>query len=127
MLKIWIGGILDADIADSFRQLRNRLQEKINTALQGRHYGDALGTWDVILVVSSRPPAEYVRYSALTKETDVRVVSNHDQFAQAIEVERADLLADAVLKSLYLLRGKRITGVDFERLEHDVSGILAKV
>jgi hypothetical protein len=107
MLKLWIGGILDADIADiadSFRQLRNRLQEEINAALQGLHYGDALDTWDVVLAVSSRPPTEHVRYSARTKETDVRVVINHDQFAQASVTERADLLAGAVLKSLQRLR-----------------------
>ena len=127
MLKLWVGGILDADIADSFRQLRNRLQEKINAALQGQHYGDALGTWDVVLVVSSRPPAEHVRYSARTKETDVRVVINHNQFAQASMTERADLLAEAMLKSLQRLKGKRIDGVDFDRLEHDVSEVLAKI
>ena len=126
MLKLWVGGILDADIGDSFRQLRNRLQEKINAALQGQHDGDALGTWDVVLVVSSRPPAEHVRYNARTKETDVRVVINYDHFAQASVAERGDLLADAVWKSLHRLRGKRINGVDFDRLQHDVSVALAK-
>jgi hypothetical protein len=127
MLKLWVGGILDAEIGDSFRLLRNALEARINAALQGQDYGDALGTWDVILVVSSQPPAEYVRYSKRTKETDVRLVVNYDDFVQASGNERADLLAGALLKSLHRLRGKHIDGVDFDRLEHDVSGALAKV
>lgn len=127
MLKLWVGGILDADIGDSFRHLRNTLQQAVNTALQDQHYGDALGTWDVVLAVCSRPPREHVRYNARTKETDIRVVIDHAHFEQASLAERADLLADAVLKSLHRLRGKGLAGVDFDRLQQDVSVALAKV
>jgi hypothetical protein len=100
MLKLWVGGIIDAYIANSFRELRNTLQQAVNTALHNQHYGDALGTWDVVIAVCSRPPSEHVRYSARTKETDIRVVIDHALFEQSSLPERANLLAGAVLDSL---------------------------
>ena len=127
MLKLWVGGIIDADIADSFRELRNTLQQAVNAALHNQHYGDALGTWDVVIAVCSRPPSEHVRYSARTKETDIRVVIDHALFEQSSLPERANLLAGAVLDSLHRLRVKAIAGVDFDRLQHDVSVALAQV
>jgi hypothetical protein len=127
MLKLWVGGIVEANIADSFRQLRNTLEQTVNTALQAQHYGDALLTWDVVLAVRLSPPPEHVRYNPHTKETDVRVVIDYLNFERASSDDRAGLLADAVLKSLHYLETKSIPDLNLEQLQQDVLGALAKV
>ncbi|RZK31098.1 MAG: hypothetical protein EOO63_05025 [Hymenobacter sp.] len=126
MLKLWVGGIIEANLADSFRQLRNALEQTVNTALQAQHYGDALLAWDVVIAVRLSPPPEHARYNAQTKETDICVVIDYTNFEQASSDERAGQLADAVLKSLHYLRTKSIPGLDFEQLQQDVSVVLAK-
>jgi hypothetical protein len=127
MLKLWVGGLIEASIADSFRQLRNTLEQAVNTALQDHYYGDALESWDVVLAVRLSPPAEHVRYNARTKETDICLVIDYTQFEQASVSERTGLLAEAVVKSLHQLRRKRITGVNFDQLQQDVSVTLTKI
>ena len=127
MLKLWVGGIVEANIVDSFRQLRNTLEQTVNTALQAQHYGDALVAWDVVLAVRLSPPPEQVRYNAHTKETDIRVVIDYLNFERASSDDRAGLLADAVLKSLHYLQTKRIPGLNLEQLQQDVLVALAKV
>jgi hypothetical protein len=126
MLKLWVGGIVEANIVDSFRQLRNTLEQTVNTALQAQHYGDALVAWDVVLAVRLSPPPEHVRYNAHTKEIDIRVVIDYTTFEQASSHDRAGLLADAVLKSLHYLKTKSIPSLDLEQLQQDASVALVK-
>jgi hypothetical protein len=127
MLKLWLGGIIDADIGDSFRTHRNFLEELVNAVIAHGDYGTGLATWDVILVVSTTPPPEYVRYSRHSKETDCRLVVNHTAFLQADASHRLGLLASTVLESLLRLSKKKIPNVNFSQLQQDVLGALANV
>lgn len=120
-MKIWIGGILDAGVADAFRLLRNSIEEKINSAIEHVNYGTGLTTWDVILVVSSTPPKEYVRYNKANKETDIRLVVDHQTFLEADSEQRSKALVDTLLNSIRRLSGKKINDFDFMRLESDVA------
>jgi hypothetical protein len=126
MVTLWVGGMVEADIADSFRHLRNTLEQTVNAAIQGQEYGEALASWDVVIAVRVPAPSEHVRYHAQTKATDIRVVLNHAHFVQASLSERADLLATALLASLHRLRATDIAGVDFDQLAHDVSLALGR-
>jgi hypothetical protein len=125
MLKLWVSGIVAADVADSFQALRNALEHQVNTTIQQGHYGAGLGTWDLIIAVRPSPPAEYVRYNRRTKETDVRLTIDHAHFLRASTSERATLIAATLRTSLHKLAAKGIPEVDSDRLQQDVSGALA--
>jgi hypothetical protein len=123
-MKLWVGGIIDAEVADEFRHLRNSMEESINNVITEADYGSGMSTWDVILVISSTPPSEYVRYSKTNKESDVRVVIDFDTFLVAEASERSNMLGQALLKSIESLSKKKIVGFDFTALRRDVVAIL---
>ena len=123
-MRLWIGGIIDAIVADEFRCLRNSIEERINAVIADIDYGSGISTWDVILVISSTPPNEYVRYSKINKETDVRLVIDFDTFLAAKPTERLEMLGQALLNSTERLSKKKISDFDFNSLQRDVTTVL---
>lgn len=121
---LWIGGIIDSIIADDFRHLRNSVEEKVNTKIAAIDYGPGMSTWDVILVVSSTPPNEYVRYDKVDRETDVRLVINFENFLTAQNFERTKMIEQSLLNSIDKLSKKNIPNFNFVQLQNDVSSAL---
>ena len=61
-MKLWIGGILDASVADAFRKIRNAIQRSINLKIEAEEYGLGISTWDVVLIaLKSKQPKEHTR------------------------------------------------------------------
>lgn len=50
-MKLWMGEILDASIADAFRESRNEVERAINVKIEAEEYGSGITSWDVVLVV----------------------------------------------------------------------------
>jgi hypothetical protein len=73
-MKPWIGSILENDTADSFRELRNDLEKRVNHLLKGKQYGEGLSTWDLIIAIISRPPNEHVKYKEGGEFGDIPVL-----------------------------------------------------
>jgi hypothetical protein len=119
-MKLWIGGILENDTADSFRELRNDLEKRVNHLLEGKQYGEGLSTWDLIIAITSRPPNEHVKYNKKSRETDCRLVVDHQIFIVSDTQKREQLLTQAILLSIQRLSLKGIPDFDFSELRQDV-------
>ena len=120
-MKLWIGGILDASIADAFSEIRNEIQRAINLKIEAEEYGSGISTWDVVLVVlESRHPKEHTRVARVSRETDVRVVIDYTGFLQGSTQQREAILLEALLESIHRLSQKRIPDFNFIKLQKNV-------
>ena len=124
-MKLWIGGILENDTADSFRELRNGLEKRVNHLLKGKQYGQGLITWDLIMAITPHPPNEYVKYNKKSKETDCRLVIDHQLFTVSDTQKKEQLLAQTLLLSIQQLSLKNIPDFNFSELRQDVIKSLA--
>ena len=80
-MKLWIGGILDASVADAFREIRNVMERSINLKIEAEEYGLGISTWDVVLVaLKSKQPKEHTRVAKSSRETDIRIVIDYTDF-----------------------------------------------
>ena len=103
-MKLWIGAELDADVADSFREARNRVEAAVNAVISPKDYTLPLNSWDCIAIVRGDDRfTERVRYSAKTREMDFRLRIDHSAFNAATPCERASLIFAMLRRSIALL------------------------
>jgi hypothetical protein len=124
-MKLWIGGILEADIADSFRELRNDLEKRVNHLLESKQYGEGLSTWDLSIAITSCPPNEHVKYNKKSSKTDCSLAIDHQTFTVSDTQKREQLLTQTILLSIQQLSLKNIPDFDFNELRQDVVKALA--
>ncbi|MBC6606639.1 hypothetical protein H8B13_07400 [Hymenobacter sp. BT188] len=121
-MKLWIGGIIESDIGDAFREIRSSTEKVVNSKIESVYYGSGISTWDVVLVIlESNHPKEHTRISKASRETDVRIVIDYFAFLHGSIPQRELLLQSALLESIRRLSNKRIPGFDFSRLEQDTT------
>ena len=124
-MKLWIGGILDASVADAFSEIRNAIQRLINLKIEAEEYGSGLSTWDVVLVVlESKQPKEHTRFAKSSRETDLRIVIDYKGFLHGSTQQREAIIREALLESIHRLSQKRIPDFDFIKLQKDVTEAL---
>lgn len=123
-MKLWIGGEIQADIADSFRDARNSVEKTINSYIRDKRYDLPLSSWDVIAIVrDDNELPETVDYSAKQQEMDFRLTINHEDFKRSGELERERLIYQMLIKSLALLKDKGVASSDIEQLMLDVTAV----
>jgi hypothetical protein len=106
-MKLWIGAELDADVADSFRETRKRVESAVNDVIASKDYDLPLNGWDCIAIVRDDDSfAERVLYSSKTREMDFRLRIDHSAFNAGSPRERAALLFAMLWRSLALLAEK---------------------
>ena len=124
-MKLWIGGILDASVADSFREIRNVILCLINLNIEAEEYGLGISTWDVVLVaLESKQPKEHTRVAKSSRETDIRIVIDYTDFLHGSTQQREAIIREALLESIHRLSQKRIPDFDFTKLQKDVTEAL---
>jgi len=124
-MKLWIGGILDASIADAFRESRNEVERAINVKIEAEEYGSGITSWDVVLVVlESRQPKEHTRVAKASRETDVRIVIDYTCFINSSTQQKEAIIQEALLESIRRLSQKRIPDFNFTKLQQDVTEAL---
>ena len=124
-MKLWIGGILDASVADAFREIRNAIQRSINLKIEAEEYGLGISTWDVVLVaLESKQPKEHTRVAKSSRETDVRIVIDYADFLHGSTQQREAIIREALLESIHRLSQKRIPDFDFTKLQKDATEAL---
>jgi len=124
-MKIWIGGILDASVADAFREIRNVMERSINLKIEAGEYGLGISTWDVVLVaLKSKQPKEHTRVTKSSRETDIRIVIDYTDFLHGSIQQREAIIRKALLESIHRLSQKRIPDFDFIKLQKDATEAL---
>jgi len=124
-MKLWIGGILDASVADAFREIRNAIQCSINLKIEAEEYGLGISTWDVVLVaLKSKQPKEHTKVAKSSRETDIRIIIDYTDFLHGSTQQREAIVREALLESIHRLSQKRIPDFDFTKLQKDAAEAL---
>ena len=83
-MKLWIGAEMSADVADSFRVVRLRVESIVNGVIVPKSYDLPLNRWDCIAIVRDDACfAERVRYSPKRRDMDFRLRIDHAEFKAA--------------------------------------------
>lgn len=103
-MTLWIGSEIDADVADSFREIRKRVESAINRVITEKSYDLPLTGWDCIAIIRvDEEFKERVRYSRKTHEMDFRLRLSHTEFKFANSDIREAMLFLMLNRSLDLL------------------------
>lgn len=125
-MKLWIGGEVEAEIADVFRMARNSVESKINNIIQRQHYELPFKSWDCIAIIRNDENFEEIhKFSRKGRDMDFRLKVDCRLFKEGDEHAREQLLYQMLLKSLALLSEKGVHEPDLEQLRTCVMEIAA--
>lgn len=125
-MKLWISGEICAEVADSFRDAMNTVEDAINKAITGKNYAINLNSWDCIAIVrDDNDFKEISKYSPKKKEMDFRLKIDFNKFRTVTNVGRETLIFEMLERSLVLLKEKEV-GVEIDRLAADVRVVAAQ-
>jgi hypothetical protein len=124
-MKFWMAGEIESDVADDFREVRNKVEHLINSYLEAINYtNENLIAWDCIAIIRNDNDFKpRIRYSSKTKETDFRLPINHSDFKNGSANEKLDLILNLLRSSLEIL-GKKYKMKNFEPV-YEVIGSVA--
>ena len=128
-MKLWISGRIDYDIDNIFfGNVLHSVEDTVNEVIQKKNYGDAIDSWDIIMVIfkDCNNESEQFKYSSKEKETDIEVCVNHNNFKNGDLKNGKKLFFEALLYSFEKMKGhKKLKDFDFENLIKDVQQIRA--
>lgn len=120
-MKLWIGGEVCAEVADSFRYARIIVEKAVNEAISEKNYAVNFNSWDCIAILrDDKAFKEITKYSLKKKEMDFRLQIDFDKFRSVSDVRREALIFEMLLRSLALLKEKKGIGEEIDRLAADV-------
>ncbi|OZG70207.1 hypothetical protein BTA51_27465 [Hahella sp. CCB-MM4] len=124
-MKLWIGGELQADVADNFRAARKKVENAINDEITRGSYEVNLVDWDCIAILrEDNEFKEITKYSSSKKEMDYRLNINFQEFKNASAEKQESMIFDMLKRSLTLLKEKKGINVgEIERLIRDVDHV----
>lgn len=122
-MKLWISGEIDSIVSDSFRVIRNYIEQNINNLLASNSYGDGILSWDVIIVISKDKGKEVFKYNKKNKETDIHVVLDIDRFKMSNSLEKKMLLLDSLIYCVDKLSTLGIHDFNNLKLKKDLYGL----
>lgn len=120
-MKLWIGAEMDADVADSFRVVRNRVESAVNGVIMAKSYDLPLNSWDCIAIVRDDEHfTEIVRYSPKRRDMDFRLRIDHTEFKVANPQQQATMIFNMLRRSLDLLAVKLSSPAALQDLQTDL-------
>jgi hypothetical protein len=119
-MKLCISGEIDSIVSDSFRVVRNDIEQSVNNILASNSYGDGILNWDVIVVISQDKGKEVFKYNKRNKETDVHVILDLDRFKTSNSLEKKMLLLDSLIYCTEKLSALGIHNFDSVKLKNDL-------
>lgn len=120
-MKLWVGGEISAEVADSFRLARETVEKAINEVIANKSYDVELNAWDCIAILRDDDAfKEIVKYSPKKKEVDFRLKISFEKFRAASGIQRETLIFEMLVRSLELMKEKGVKGQGLEGLIEDV-------
>jgi hypothetical protein len=127
-MKLWIGAEMDADVADSFREARNRVEVAINRVTLPKSYDLPVTDWDCIAIVRADENfPERVCYSQKNREMDFRLRIDHAGFKAASLHDQELMLFTMLRRSLELLAKRLPTTLKLDELYADLKAAEASL
>src|ERR1700760_2232207 len=100
-MKFWTTGRIDIAIdLDLFRFAMLEVEERVNQLTKDKNYGDEIASFDMIVNIFEEVGAEKFKYRPKTKETEIDVNIDHDDFLHADFKKRCLLYLDAIIRSV---------------------------
>jgi len=123
-MKLWISGEISHEVGDAFRRAMLTVGKEINLASDGRAYDLPLDGWDCMAIIRDDGHfAERTRYSRANRDMDFRLGVDFEAFRTATSHGREALLYRMLLRSLAILRMKRLPAEPLDQLEADVRAV----
>jgi hypothetical protein len=120
-MKLWIGGELEASVADAFRTARISVETAINNLIEGIDASEA-NDWDVIAILrDDEVYGERVRFSK-KDGMDLRLKIPFNDFLQASPDIQKTLIIDMLLRSLEII-GTKYPSAAIEQVIAAVRGV----
>ncbi|MFH1373988.1 MAG: Imm44 family immunity protein [bacterium] len=106
-MKLWIGGEIQADVADAFREARSFVERTVNKKIESRHYDTAFDDWDVIAILRDDDAfEELTRLSKKKRDMDFRLRLGYREFKYGDANERRSMIFKMLCRSIELLATK---------------------
>lgn len=126
-MKYWSSGEIESSVGDSFRIAMNTLEEKINSLLSGESYkNDEVNNLDVIYIIIKGGGIEKLSYKPKSKELDLRIVIDFDEFLNALPNGQIEILVTGLLNGLEkVVKKKNIKHFDIVKFRNDLNRIFS--
>lgn len=99
-MKIWIGGEVEPHIIDSFRPIRNWVETKYNTHIEGKTFELSINKIRLCIVMRTNFAKEYCKH--MKRDNSVEVVLNIDssRFLNSSEIYQRKILFGKVIYAI---------------------------
>ncbi|MBI2513922.1 MAG: hypothetical protein HYV96_18280 [Opitutae bacterium] len=118
-MKIWISGEIDADIADDYRRLRQKIESDFAVHLAAIDAGESIQELAFIPMITSLAQGlnpEVAKFSKRRKEAEFRPAIDHAAFKAADSTGRQNMLLDSLQQCVQRLPELGATDVDVPRI-----------
>jgi hypothetical protein len=124
-MNFWTTGRIDIKIAfEMFQPAMLEIENKIKAAIAGKDFGSSILSYDIVINIFEEQPEERFRYSAKSKETDIDVNIDHNEFLKGSFQERCILYVNAIIHSVEKIRNhKKIVDFDFEQFQQTLTSL----
>lgn len=124
-MKYWSAGDIDSSIYDSFFSARKITEEKINSFLSDKSYiNDDVDNLDVIYIIVKEGATGKLSYKPKSKELDLRIVVDYNEFLNALPNTQIQLLVYNLLIALEkVVKIKNIKNFDLVNFRNDLTRI----
>lgn len=127
-LRFWMSGEIEGDVYDAYDKAEKTVETEVAQCIQHKDYGGGLRLWAYLAIILDSKTAPYYpevkRYSQRKKEVEFRLKINHQEFLEGSPETQLKLMAESVLRSLYLMPEIGVKDVDLEQLTEDVTHCL---
>ena len=94
---LWISGIVEAEVGDSFFDTMTFVQSNLDAIAENANFGNAVEKIRIVFIINRDPTTEYRRFSKKDKTLDARVRINYDEFRDSSEAHRIKMFVEAMM------------------------------
>jgi hypothetical protein len=124
-VKVWLSGEIQDDVANAYREARRVVTRIIEVGLRERAYGPGLDELSLICIILENVDdhPEVRRYEKKDRVFDMRLQIPHEPFKAADSGFQRQMVMYTLLRCIKEMRALAVPGIDYDRLESDVSEI----
>jgi len=105
-MKLWISGEITADVADSYRGARKRLEESVNEMLKSLPLRSEVLKWAFIAIIRPDHHADYAEFSKRhldRKVLEFRLKIDYQKFLVSSPAQQATMILEALDRSVEMM------------------------
>lgn len=110
-MRLWLSGELQGNVAEPYIDVARRLRNVVKPRLASSDYGNAVGEWALVGIVTPRQSAwlrEAWQFFKPRGLAEFRLKIDYREFLEADDAERHRLLYSALLRSCALAESLKI-------------------